>query len=62
MYCMTYSVHGMMSAATRFPVCREAQRWQLVVQFESEHALSVPKDTGRRGLYKTVSPLYVLPL
>ena len=33
-----------------------------VGQFESKHALSLPKSTGRRGLYKTVSLLCQLVL
>ena len=33
-----------------------------VGQAESKYAFSVPKNAGRRGLYKTISPLYGLPL
>ncbi len=36
--------------------------FMVVGQFESKLALSVPKNAGRRALYKTTSPLYGLPL
>jgi hypothetical protein len=35
---------------------------RVVGQSESGRALSVPKNTGRRGLYKTMSPSYGVPL
>jgi hypothetical protein len=31
-----------------------AMQSRLLGEFESKHALCVPKNTGRRGLYKTL--------
>jgi len=36
--------------------------WRVVGKFASNPALSVPKNTGGRGLYKTMGPLYGVPL
>ncbi len=43
-------------------LAKEGCAARVVGQFESKLALSVPKNAGRRGLYKTMSPLYGLPL